>query len=82
MIAIKLCATNDESGNPRRCYVVLTKQTNNGWPGIEAVIDEGYDGFSAVRQKYPGIIDTAAEFDVPTREYNDLMDRFGDDRSS
>jgi hypothetical protein len=82
MIAIKLSTTNDANGNPRRCYVVLHDGVRfgvpTGYPGIEAVIDEGYEGIRALRDAYPSIVDTAAEFDVPVREYNDLLDRYGE----
>lgn len=38
MIAIHICAPNDENGNPQRCYAILHSEG-----GIVRVLDEGYE---------------------------------------
>lgn len=49
MIAIHICAPNDENGNPQRCYaVVSTRPESNGT--VLAVVDEGYEGEHALQQ--------------------------------
>lgn len=45
---LHLCADNDFSGNPRRCFAVLTTTGRT----VE-VIDEGYGGESQVWARYP-----------------------------
>jgi hypothetical protein len=47
MIYLHLKATNDENGNPQRCFLVLDAEGD-----VLDVLDEGYSG-DDVRRKYP-----------------------------
>lgn len=46
---LHLCASNDDNGNPRRCFVVLSA---DGFNHVVGVYDEGYLSFRAVPEKY------------------------------
>jgi hypothetical protein len=48
LTAIKLCAKNDNNGNPRRIFVVL-----DATGSIVDTIMEGYEGLAALTNKYP-----------------------------
>lgn len=66
MIYIRLDAGNDTNGNPRRLFVVFSKAGT-----ILETIDEGYNGNSEVRKKYPRHADGGTFATTPT-EYRNL----------
>ncbi len=49
MLAIKIRATNDRNGNPRRGWLVYTNRGD-----FRGFVDEGYSGEGALRLAHPG----------------------------
>lgn len=62
-----ICATNDVNGNPRRALVVYDEQGRH----VET-IDEGYDGYSKLCEKYPKH-KVLMRVEVPVKEYKRFL---------
>ena len=76
---LHLCAPNDTNGNPRRCYVV---QSRDGV--LYKVIDEGYGGWGGLRMwcsEREGSLTHVATINVPVSEYKSWL-RAGKEVSS
>lgn len=67
-----MCAKNDINGNPRRCFVVQNLSTGL----IDNVINEGFSGRQAWRDKYPTALE-GVRFDVTLKEYKTLIKNWG-----
>ena len=68
LLALHMRAPNDTNGNPRRCYVVMTRDG-----AIVQAVDEGYSGWQAVCQAgYPNAVQGPA-FDVTPSAYRALV---------
>ena len=65
VMAIKLRADNDRSGNPRRGWLVYTKEGK-----FLGFIDEGYGGRQALTSLFPNAVDLAS-IPVQPKVYND-----------
>jgi len=68
VVAIKLNAKNDMSGNPRRVYVVLDTVTGD----VIDAIDDGYTGIGGLHAEYPDI-PSPPEFYTTPAEYRSLL---------
>ncbi len=68
---IKLTATNDANGNPRRVFVVLPHEKPWEW----IAFDEGYDGDAAVPPQYlaPKNANIGPCFDTTPAEYRGIL---------
>jgi len=62
-----LRADNDPNGNPQRLYVI-----NNLKGEIIDVIDEGYYGINAIKNKYPNYVEVAT-YHIPKSHYHELL---------
>ena len=73
-VYVRLCAPNDNYGNPRRVIVVSEVDNDCPYAGTKrlAVIDEGYVGESAVRQKFPNAL-RVNEVNISAGEYRRWM---------
>lgn len=74
MISLHICAPNDNNGNPRRCFVVIDDAGN-----VVEAIDEGYDGQSAVTDKYPDA-KLGPKIEVTPSEYRSWLREHGKGR--
>jgi hypothetical protein len=68
VLSLQLRAPNDNSGNPRRGFLVL--DNNNG--RTLAFIDEGYNGNAGLRRDFPRVVE-AGSIEIPTSEYRAHM---------
>ncbi|MMZ46561.1 hypothetical protein D1872_81790 [compost metagenome] len=70
IVATKLSTKNDKNGNPRRLYIVTAIDPQNLHHGGERldIIEEGYEGLAALRNKYPSALLTQ-EIEVAPSEY-------------
>lgn len=59
MIAVKLNAHNDASGNPRRGWLVY-----NADGSFAGFVEEGYGGREALTAAYPGAVEVFHEIEV------------------
>lgn len=64
MIYLHLIATNDNSGNPRRLFVVLDENAH-----AKTVIDQGYNGYREIRKRFPDAKE-GPDINITTAEYN------------
>jgi len=69
LLALLLDAGHDASGNPQRCFLVLT---DTG--GIHDVIEQGYSGLRCLKDKYPGV-PLGIEIKIPLVEYQEFLTR-------
>lgn len=73
-IAVKISATNDRNGNPRRGWLVyqVTEQAKRIGEGADSdlvgFVDEGYAGIGALRRAYPRV-HVISEVSVTPAEY-------------
>ena len=65
---IKLNARNDNNGNPRRCFVGVSKYGN-----LTGVWDEGYSGSNAVPKRLRDKASYAPTFMTTPHEYRELL---------
>ena len=49
LVAIKVCTTNDGSGNPRRGWLVV-ESSGDEWTHTVGWVEEGYEGRAALRR--------------------------------
>lgn len=68
MTVVHLCAPNDTSGNPRRCYVAIDPEL-----GMVGVQDEGYDGDRIAKQRFGAGVAFRSSIRVPPSEYRDFL---------
>lgn len=59
---LHLDAGHDTNGNPRRCYVVFDDTGR-----IVETIDEGYQGNSLVKKRYPGSVNLGTIATTPAQ---------------
>ena len=72
MVCIKLCAKNDNNGNPRRVFVFIDSDGS-----VINAIDEGYAGRGAVDDDLDSTVGSnIAEFDTTPGEYRRLLRQF------
>lgn len=77
-IAVKLCAKNNPSGNPQRGWLVYKMRI---WLGVlqnsdlVEFFDEGYDGITALRLKFPDI-HVLTEIEVSRSFYHKMKREF------
>ena len=70
---LRVSATNDRNGNPRRAYVFINdhgdiyRVVNEGYAGIGAIKEYLTDEVTGTKHYYPGTIN------VTPREYRELM---------
>lgn len=82
VIAAKVNAGNDRSGNPRRGWIIYHAGPQDEFTTTLGFVDEGYAGRSALREQAPGAIELGAPtFAIPVREYQKLV-RMGPPASS
>lgn len=72
MIYLHLKAPSDINGNPRRCYLVLSREGT-----IIDCIDEGYEGEVQVTKAYPGAT-RSVTLRVPVTTYKEAL-AFGEE---
>ena len=72
-LIIRLNAGNDRNGNPRRCYVLLAKESDGTGTKIVEAWDEGYSGYNSVPQMYRDMAPTAPTFDTTPSEYRSIL---------
>lgn len=65
VMAIKIRADNDRNGNPRRGWLVYTKEGE-----FLGFIDEGYSGRQALTSLFPNAVDLAS-IPVKPKTYNE-----------
>jgi hypothetical protein len=70
-LIIHLKAKNDANGNPRRIYAIYNTETGQ----LIDAIDEGYNGSSAWRKKYPNGLD-GGEIDTTPSEIKYFLSLF------
>lgn len=68
---IKLNASNDSNGNPRRVFVGIAP-----CGAISGAWDEGYAGGNAVPMRLRKMASNACTFDTTPSEYRELVRRF------
>ena len=67
ILVIKLEATNDINGNPRRIFIIFDEESN-----IIETIDEGYSGDRELNKKYPNL-PSYCTFKTTIKEYRNLL---------
>lgn len=67
-VLIRLNASNDRNGNPRRCYVAINQSGD-----IVGVWDEGYKGYGAVPEDLQDKAHMAPTFLTTPGEYRDCL---------
>jgi len=68
LLAIWLETKSDSSGNPRRLFIIVNMAGK-----VEAVIDEGYRGESAIKDAGFRNVSIIGRFTIPTKDYRDLL---------
>lgn len=70
-LAVYVAATNNKMGNPRRGWVIVGAYTGD----TLNFIDEGNHGWQALRNEYPGIVETG-RLEITVRQYNALVKEY------
>ena len=76
LIANKINAGNDVNGNPRRAYIVQEILENTNYASTIDVIDEGYEGSTALFNKYPDVRWSGLEVPTTVKAYKTLLKQY------